>query len=89
MYQNGTNDVRLKARTPRTGASAMDHVMIVVALTLGASVPSTNPPSNPMAQRHFADQLSCEQAAALATPPPGTKMICVPAGSGTLIHTAH
>ena len=37
MDQNGTNDVRLKARTPRTGASAMDHVMIVVALTLGAS----------------------------------------------------
>jgi hypothetical protein len=67
----------------------MDFILIVVATTLGTAVPPSNPPPHSLAQRHFADQLSCEQAAVVATPPPGAKLVCVPAGSGTLVHTAH
>lgn len=76
-------------RTPRNGTPAMAYMLIVVAATLGAAVPSGNPPSHSLAQRHFADELSCEQAAAAVTPPPGTKLICIPASSNSLIHTAH
>lgn len=67
----------------------MEFVMIAVAATLAASVPAESPPPQSSAQRHFTDQLSCEQAATTATPPPGTKLVCVPAGSGSLVHTAH
>ncbi len=67
----------------------MDFILLVVAATLGSAVPPGTPQSHALAQRHFADQLSCEQAATVATPPPGTKLICVPAGSGALVHTAH
>ncbi|CAA9256223.1 MAG: hypothetical protein AVDCRST_MAG08-2462 [uncultured Acetobacteraceae bacterium] len=67
----------------------MEFVMIAVAATLAAATPTESPPSQSPAQRHFADQLACEQAASTATPPPGTKLVCVPAGSGGLIHTAH
>lgn len=67
----------------------MDFVMIAVAVALGVAVPPGGSSPHPAAQRHFADQLSCEQAASVATPLPGTKLVCVPAGSGGLIHTAH
>lgn len=67
----------------------MDFVMIAVAAVIGAAIPSGGSQQNPPAQRHFSDQLSCERAVSLATPLPGTKLVCVPAGTGGLVHTAH
>ena len=67
----------------------MEFMLVVVAAKLGAAIPPGSPSSHPLAQRHFANHLSCEQAASIATPPPGTKLACIPTGgSGGLIHTA-
>jgi len=43
---------------------------------------------DPLARRHFSDELTCEQAVSAATPAPGTRLVCVPAGVGGT-HTAH
>lgn len=67
----------------------MDFVMIAVVVALGVAITPGGPSPHPSPQRHFADQLSCEQAASIAAPLPGTKLVCVPAGGGGLIHTAH
>ena len=72
MEQNGSADPGSKVRTPRTGTSTLEFTLVVAAAKLGAAIPPGSPSSHPLAQRHFADHLSCEQAASIATPPPGT-----------------
>ena len=74
----------------------MDFLIVAVSAIIGAApVPSTPPgvtaaaPSAaiaalPQMQRHFSDELSCEQAAKAVEAPPGTRLVCIPAGIGGL-----
>jgi len=70
----------------------MDFMIVVVSAIIGAApIPATPPGAAaaaavamPQMQRHFSDELSCEQAAKAAEAPPGTRLVCIPAGIGSL-----
>ena len=73
----------------------MDFMIVVVSAVIGAAPVPAAPPGAvaalgpsaaaaavPQMQRHFSDELSCEQAAKAAEPPPGARLVCVPIGAG-------
>ena len=69
----------------------MDFMIVAVSAIIGsAPIPATPPGAHasapsaaaPQMQRHFSDELSCEQAAKAAEPAPGTRLVCVPIGAG-------
>ena len=74
----------------------MDFMIVVVSAVIGAAPVPAAPPgavaalgpsaaaAGPQMQRHFSDELSCEQAAKAAEAPPGTRLVCIPAGIGSL-----
>ena len=79
------------ARAPRAhGRTAMDFMIVAVSAVLGAAspTPATPPAAAPAMQRHFTDELTCEQAAKAVEPLPGTMLVCIPVGVAG-VHTAH
>ena len=87
----------MAARIPRThGSTAMDFMIVVVSAIIGAApVPATPPGTTsaassaavaalPQMQRHFSDELSCEQAANAVEAPPGTRLVCIAIGASGL-----
>ena len=62
--------------------SAIIGAAPVPAMPLGgaAAAPSAAIGAVPQMQRHFSDELSCEQAAKAVEAPPGTRLVCVPTG---------
>ena len=72
----------------------MDFMIVAVSAIIGAAPVPAAPPGAvaalgpsaatavPQMQRHFSDELSCEQAAKAAVPPPGARLVCVPIGAG-------
>ena len=85
------------ARMPRThGSTAMEFMIVAVAAIIGAApIPATPPGATaaapsaaiaavPQVQRHFSDELSCEQAAKAVEAPPGTRLVCIPIGAAGL-----
>ncbi len=68
----------------------MGFVLIVmIAASLNAGAMPGSPSPQPLAARHFADESSCEQAASASNPAPGTRLVCVAAGTDTALHFAH
>jgi len=71
----------------------MDFLIVAVSAIIGAAPVATTPlgvtaaaPSAavaalPQMQRHFSDELSCEQAAKVLEAPPGTRLVCIPVGA--------
>ncbi len=79
------------ARAPRAyGRTAMDFMIVAVSAVLGAASPTTATPpaAAPAMQRHFTDELTCEQAAKAVEAPAGTRLVCIPTSAGG-VHTAH
>ena len=68
----------------------MDFMIVAVSAVLGAASPTTATPpaAAPAMQRHFTDELTCEQAAKAVEPPPGPRLVCIPVGVAG-VHTAH
>ena len=67
----------------------MDFLIVAVSAVLGAAAPTAPPPAaSPQMQRHFTDELTCEQAAKAVEAPPGTRLVCIPVGVAG-VHTAH
>ena len=68
----------------------MDFMIVAVSAVLGAASPTTATPpaAAPQMQRHFTDELTCEQAAKAVEAPPGTRLVCIPVGVAG-VHTAH
>ena len=78
------------------GSTAMDFMIVVVSALIGAAPVPAAPPGAvaalgpsagaaaavPQMQRHFSDELSCEQAANAAVAPPGARLVCIPIGVG-------
>ena len=72
----------------------MDFLIVAVSAIIGAApvpatplggtaaAPSAAVGAVPQMQRHFSDELSCEQAAKAVEAPPGTRLVCIPAGVG-------
>ena len=68
----------------------MDFMIVAVSAIIGsAPIPATPLPgahasapsaAAPQMQRHFSDELSCEQAAKTAEALPGTRLVCIPIG---------
>jgi len=65
----------------------MDFMIVAVTAIIGAAPIPATPPGTPAAaatvpqiQRHFSDELSCEQAAKAVEAPPGTRLVCVATG---------
>ena len=54
----------------------------IPATPLGAAAAPSAAATVPQMQRHFSDELSCEQAAKAVEAPPGTRLVCVPTGVG-------
>ena len=71
----------------------MDFMIVVVSAIIGAApVPAAPPGATaaapsaavtavPQMQRHFSDELSCEQAANAVEAPPGTRLVCILIGA--------
>ena len=79
------------ARASRApGRTAMDFMIVAVSAVLGAAspTPASPPAAAPQMQRHFTDELTCEQAAKAVEAPPGTRLVCIPTSAGG-VHTAH
>ena len=68
----------------------MDFMIVAVSAVLGVASPTTATPpaAAPQMQRHFTDELTCEQAAEAVEPLPGTRLVCIPTSAGG-VHTAH
>ncbi len=75
----------------------MDFMIVVVSALIGAAPVPAAPPAAvaalwpyaaaaavPQMQRHFSDELSCEQAAKAVEAPPGTRLVCIPIGAAGL-----
>ena len=67
----------------------MGFILIVLAVSLNAGTAPGNPTLQPLVQHHFADELSCQQATSIATPAPGTRMVCVAAETDTVLQSAY
>ena len=66
----------------------MDFMIVAVSAIIGAAPIPATPPGTPAAaatvpqiQRHFSDELSCEQAAKAVEAPLGTRLVCIPIGA--------
>lgn len=67
----------------------MEFILIAVVASLGVAAPTNNHVLEAPAQRHFVSETSCEQAASVAAPSSGKKLVCVPAESGIATPSAY
>ncbi len=67
----------------------MGYILVAVAASLAFGPAPGRPVSHPLAQRHFADEASCKQAAGVLPSAPGTKLFCVTVDNSPVLQAAN
>ena len=79
----------VETKQGRKGRQSVGYILIAIAASLSFGPAPSQPASHRLSQRHFADEVSCKQAASALLPAPGTKMVCIAVDAGPVLQAAY